>query len=277
MIVVRITGGLGNQMFQYAFARALQSRGKNVIVQWHGHRTKSRHNGWELDTVFKNPLSDKIKMANRSSILNAAAWFMRKTDRRREPKNIGFSPECLDATCGYLDGYWQTEKYFADIDHTIREDFQFKSLEGEKNIQLQERIASEPCVSVHVRRGDYLNHSDLSGVCGTDYYNKAFLRLDEEHPGCTPIVFSDDIPFCRELFGARKPVFVGWNQHENSWMDMALMGLCKHHIIANSSFSWWGAWLAPSQKGVVVAPSRWYADAGETANPHICPDNWIKL
>lgn len=277
MIVVRITGGLGNQMFQYAFARALQARDKRVVLQWHGHRTKSRHNGWELDSVFATPLSENIRVVNHSPFFNLAAWAMRKTVRKREPKNIGFSPICLKETRGYLDGYWQSEKYFIDIEKNIRSDFRFKPLHGEKNFQLQERMASEPCVSVHVRRGDYLNHTGLGEVCNTEYYHQALRKLETAHPGCTPIVFSDDIPYCRELFSGKDSLFVDWNQGENSWMDMALMSLCHHHIIANSSFSWWGAWLGATADSTTIAPKQWYADLSGTANPHICPDNWIRI
>jgi len=277
MIVVRMTGGLGNQMFQFAFARALQAQGKNIVLQWHGHRTKSRHNGWELDEVFEVPLSEKIKVANQSPLLNGVAWTMRKTGRRREPSNIGYNPEFLDATSGYLDGYWQTEKYFAALADTIRSDFRFKSPTGEKNLQLQERIESEACVSVHIRRGDYVNHPGLGEICDSEYYEKALTKLNNDYLETTPIVFSDDIPFCRQLLTKKTAVFVDWNQGGSSWMDMALMSQCRHHIIANSSFSWWGAWLGEHHNGLTLAPKRWFAKTAVTTNSDIFPQNWIKI
>lgn len=274
MIFVRITGGLGNQMFQYAFARALQARGEKVVLQWHGHRTKSRHNGCELDDVFETPLSRKIRVANESPLLNARAWFARKTGRRREPKNIGYNPEFLDANKGYLDGYWQTEKYFSDMAETIRDDFRFKPLTGAKNLELEKRISSEPCVSIHVRRGDYVNHPGLGGICTADYYRHALERLDAAHSAATRIVFSDDIPFCREFLASQDAVFVDWNRGEDSWMDMALMSRCTHHIIANSSFSWWGAWLDGKREGMTIGPEKWFSDAAENTNPDIYPASW---
>jgi len=274
MIFVRITGGLGNQMFQYAFARALQARGRKVALQWHGHRTKSRHNGCELDDVFDSPLSRKIRLANESPLLNARAWFARKTGRRREPKNIGYNPEFLDATKGYLDGYWQTEKYFSGIADTIRSDFRFKPLTGDQNLELLNRISSESCVSIHVRRGDYINHPGLSDVCGPEYYRKALAQMDRNDPGKTLVVFSDDIPYCRTLFADRPSVFVDWNRSEDSWMDMALMSRCTHHIIANSSFSWWGAWLNENRTGFVIAPVQWFSAASSNTNPDILARNW---
>lgn len=274
MIVVRITGGLGNQMFQFAFARALQARGKKVLLQWHGHRTKSRHNGFELDAIFEKPMSKQIPLTNNSPALNLTAWMARKTSRRREPSNIGYNPEFLDAQKGYLDGYWQTEKYFSDIAQTIRSDFRFKSIEGSRNTELQKRIAAEPCASVHVRRGDYVNHPGLGEICSPAYYRKALARLDQENPGTTPVVFSDDIPYCRDLFAERHAVFVDWNQGDNSWMDMALMSRCKHHIIANSSFSWWGAWLSDAPDGLTIGPEKWFSDEVENTNSDIFPETW---
>lgn len=274
MIIVRITGGLGNQMFQYAFARALQAKGQTVMLQWHGHRTKSRHNGFELDTIFEERLSKKIPLTNASPVLNLTAWMKRKTARRREPSNIGYNPEFLDASSGYLDGYWQTEKYFTDIEETIRADFLFKPLTGSKNLELQNRIATDPCVSVHVRRGDYVNHPGLGDICGPEYYQKALAKLDHEYPGTTPVVFSDDIPHCRGLFAERPAVYVDWNQGENSWMDMALMSQCRHHIIANSSFSWWGAWLDACRDGLVLAPAHWFSASSINANPDILARHW---
>lgn len=199
---------------------------------------------------------------------------MRKNNRKREPKNVGYSPQCLDATSGYLDGYWQSEKYFEAIADTIRSDFRFKLLKGKENLALQERIASEPCVSVHVRRGDYLTIPSLAGICSVEYYTQALARVDACAPGGTRVIFSDDIPYCRELFGSRDAVYVDWNRKENSWMDMALMGLCKHHIIANSSFSWWGAWLGECWDGITIAPRHWYAAESNTRNPYICPERW---
>ena len=276
MIVVRITGGLGNQMFQYAFARSLQMQGKKVCLQWHGHRTKSRHNGWELDDVFLHPLTANIRLTNHAPALNTYAWAMRKTARRRQPKGRAFSPECLDATKGYLDGYWQSERYFQNCGDVIRSDFRFKPLAGDHNVELLRRIQSESCISIHVRRGDYVGHSSLDGVCGTAYYSKAISWMKSKHPDSAFLVFSDDIPYCKNLFCDSKPVFVDWNINRNSWMDMALMSQCRHHIIANSSFSWWGAWLGRSD-GDVICPENWFSGKPGDQQNEICPDRWVRM
>lgn len=277
MIVVRITGGLGNQMFQFAFARSLQTRGKRVALQWHGHRTKSRHNGFELDRAFMRPLSEVIPVVNCSPALNTLAWAMRKVRRTREPSDMRFTARFLDLAGGYLDGYWQTEKYFATVADTIRRDFAFKAFSGGKNAELLRHIETRPCVSVHVRRGDYVGHAGLGGVCSPDYYNRALAALDARLPGCAVVVFSDDAAYCREMFADRSGVvFCDWNCGENSWMDMALMSRCAHHIIANSSFSWWGAWLSAAG-GVVIGPQRWFSESAAVCNPDICPERWFLI
>ena len=277
MIAVRITGGLGNQMFQYAFARALRAQQKEVVLHWHGQRRWEQHNGWELDEVFDRPLSANIRTANSSPLLNARAWFMRKTARRRQSSDIGYDPSFLEVETGYLDGYWQTEMYFKSIENTLRDDFRFKPLAGQKNIKLAERIASGSCTSVHVRRGDYLKIPGLGEVCTPDYYRNALGKLEEIDPGTTLIVFSDDIPFCQDLFPGNKAVFVDWNRGSDSWMDMALMSRCRHHIIANSSFSWWGAWLDASPDKMVIAPVKWFSEDAPVTNPDIYPDPWIRV
>lgn len=275
MIVVRITGGLGNQMFQYAFARSLQAAGQQVFIQWHGHRTKSRHNGWELDSVFETRLSSNICLTNRNPALNLLAWSMRKACRTREPADMSFNPSFLKMKSGYLDGYWQTEKYFSAIADRIRSDFRFKPLTGTANIQLQTTISSIPCVSIHVRRGDYISHSGLGGICTSGYYQQALTRMESMHPGCTPVIFSDDVSYCRELFAKHHGViYCDWNHGANSWMDMSLMSQCTHHIIANSSFSWWGAWLGG---GDVAAPENWFHPASDNCNRDIYPKHWTLL
>lgn len=277
MIVVRITGGLGNQMFQYAFARALQHRGQKVLLQWHGQRRQELHNGFELDAVFQQPLSNRIRLTNPSPFLNAAAWLLRKTARKRQPADIGYNPEFMAVGNGYLDGYWQTEKYFLPIEAAIREDFCFRALSGRQNLDLADQLENESCLSIHVRRGDYLTIPGLGEVCTPDYYRNAIARIDTLHPDTTPVVFSDDIPFCRELLAGRSAIFVDWNRGTDSWMDMALMSRCRHHIIANSSFSWWGAWLSPYREGTTCAPSRWFAASATASNSDIRPDRWLPV
>ena len=276
MLVVRITGGLGNQMFQYAFARMLQQNGHKVFIHWHPHKTKSKHNGYELDTAFKLPLSNIIPISNNSFSRSLITWWMRKLMRRRDQHVFTYDSQYLDNKLAYLDGYWQTSQYFEPISHIIRKDFTFKPLSGSKNLELLERLSSQEHCSVHIRRGDYITHRDLGGICDEAYYRRALSMLAKRNHKCPLVVFSDDILYSKELLGDYKSaIFCDWNNGISSWMDMALMARCAHHIIANSTFSWWGAWLG-NTNGTTIAPSLW------TKNPNfkstnIIPNNWTRL
>lgn len=259
MIVVRISGGLGNQMFQYAFARALQTRGKRVCMHWHPHHSKSCHNGFELDRVFQVQCSDTIPLVSQSPLSRWQAWWLRKTARTREVHELQFQAHFLETQTGYLDGYWQTEQYFESIRDKICADFEFKPLMGPKNLELQQQLTQSENCSIHIRRGDYVGHPGLGGICDKAYYNNALKEIDARHPHCPLVVFSDDIEFSKDLLKGRENIhFCDWNRGSDSWMDMALMCNCTHHIIANSSFSWWGAWLS-NKNGTVVRPKTWNA------------------
>ena len=275
MIVVRISGGLGNQMFQYAFARSLQSRGKHVCMHWHPHHSKSSHNGFELDRVFQVQCSDTIPLVSQSLLSRWQAWWLRKTARTREVNELQFQAHFLETQTGYLDGYWQTEQYFESIRDKICADFEFKPLTGPKNLELQQQLTQSEACSIHIRRGDYVGHPELGGICDKAYYNNALKEIDARHPQCPLVVFSDDIEYSKDLLQGRTRVqFCDWNRGSDSWMDMALMCNCTHHIIANSSFSWWGAWLS-NKKGTVVAPKKWSRKYTQVQDE--CPREWLRI
>jgi len=275
MIVVRVSGGLGNQMFQYAYARALQAKGHEVLLHWHSHHSKARHNGFELDQVFQTPPSGQVPLATQSMLGRWNAWRQRKTNRQREVRELHFQPHFLESTAGYLDGYWQTEQYFEAIAEQIRSDFQFKPLSGGANLEMLERLKAEDYCSVHIRRGDYVGHPELGDVCDGAYYQRALAELEKRHPGCPLLVFSDDIDSSKDLLQDRKSIhFCDWNRGDSSWMDMALMQACTHHIIANSSFSWWGAWLG-DPNGSTLAPAQWSLKPG--AGTDVIPAIWQKI
>ena len=273
MIAVRISGGLGNQMFQYAFARALQTRGNRVYMHWHPHHSKSEHNGFELDRVFQTQLSDRIPIVSQSPLTRGQAWWQRKTARKREVHELNFQAHFLETQAGYLDGYWQTEQYFESIRDKICADFEFKPLMGSKNLELQQQLTQSETCSIHIRRGDYVGHPELGGICDKAYYNSALKELYARDPHCPLIIFSDDIEFSKDLFqGLTRVQFCDWNRGSDSWMDMALMCSCTYHIIANSSFSWWGAWLAKSGR-LTLAPKVWSSKF--KPQTELCPNNWI--
>lgn len=275
MIVVRISGGLGNQMFQYAFARALQSRGQQVTLHWHTHHSKSAHNGFELHRVFDPDPTEQIPLASETLRTRWQAWRLRKSKRLREKKELQFQPHFLQMDQGYLDGYWQAPAYFTEISDSIEQAFRFQPIIGSKNQTLLSEINRKPSCSVHIRRGDYVNHPELDGICGEAYYEKALKELDSRYPECSLFVFSDDIHYCRKLLAGRPDIhYCDWNTGSDSWIDMALMAQCEHHIIANSSFSWWGAWLA-TPNGLTIAPKTWSLKFDTEID--ICPTDWLSL
>ena len=179
---------------------------------------------------------------------------------------------------GFYDGYWQNENNFLPIRDKILEVFSFPQFNDKRNIELAELITNKRAVSCHVRRGDYLK-DPLYGVCTSEYYVKAIDEINRKVSPDLYCVFSDDIKWCKENLGEiigkdKEIVFVDWNKGENSFRDMQLMSLCNHNIIANSSFSWWGAWLNNHDDKVVVAPNIWMNKP--MVNDPLC-DSWIKI
>jgi hypothetical protein len=265
MKIVKIHGGLGNQMFQYAFARSLAARtGDEVYLDGSALDGDLIHSGYELDRVFGVDLTEAPPgAAERLSVppTSLIRRFRRKYLTKRShyiDKKFGYQPELFGlAGDRYFEGYWQSEKYFEGLEAQVRRDFAFKEPLDERNAQLL-RDLPHPIASVHVRRGDYLKYDNLN-LCGPTYYENAIASLAAVREIASFVVFSDDIEHCRATLrlGKAEAAFVDWNPGPKSWQDMAMMARCDHHIIANSSFSWWGAWLDPAPDKVVVAPAIW--------------------
>lgn len=265
MKIVKIYGGLGNQMFQYAFALELeQRRGEPVYLDLSGFEDYGLHNGFELERVFgiqtRVAPPDIVRRLSvpSSGLVNR---FRRKYLTKKThfiDRYFGYYPAVFDreGDC-YYDGYWQSEKYFVDVEEAVRRVFRFREGLGERNEALLQDLPG-PRVSLHVRRGDYLKSENLN-VCTPAYYEAALAELRASIPIRSILVFSDDISWCREnlQLEAQTTAYIDWNTGLESWRDMALMTRCDHHIIANSSFSWWGAWLNPRMSKRVFAPRPW--------------------
>jgi hypothetical protein len=292
MIVSNLIGGLGNQMFQYACGRALSLRFKKSFgIDTSQFESYSLHNGYELHNVFnietkKVPESElKVFLGWRSSpkfrkLLgrHLMDWATTK-NWVNEPsalywKGINYLP-----TPVYLHGYWQSEKYFEDFQDTIRSDFTFHTeLSSLDNMTLA-KINKQPSASVHIRRGDYISskNAKIYAPVEIDYYRRAIQLIRSRVPSVKFFFFSDDSDWLQEHFIEEfgEIELVNHNTGANSANDMRLMSNCNHHIIANSSFSWWGAWLNSSSDKIVIAPKKWYKK--EDNNFDILPQPWIKL
>jgi len=180
----------------------------------------------------------------------------------------------------HLHGYWQSEKYFKDIRETILEDFTpIRPLRG-RNQKVLDEIGSSSSISVHVRRGDYVidpQTNKFHGICGPEYYKKAVEIIAKKVKSPVFYFFSDDIDWVKNNLRTKfKNVYVDWNQGDQSFVDMQLMSHCRHHILANSSFSWWGAWLNRNPHKIVVAPERWFQERSLDTRDLI-PEGWLKI
>ena len=290
MKIVNILGGLGNQMFVYAMYLALKEAHPNedIYICKRSYKGYPLHNGYELGNVFgadapEASLWQLVKIAY--PYWNYRTWqlmrhfFPKRSCMLSGTEDIPFDYENVTRKeDGFYDGYWQNENNFLPIRDKILEVFSFPQFNDKRNIELAELITNKRTVSCHVRRGDYLK-DPLYGVCTSEYYVKAIDEINRKVSPDLYCVFSDDVKWCKENLGEiigkdKEIVFVDWNKGENSFRDMQLMSLCNHNIIANSSFSWWGAWLNNHDDKVVVAPNIWMNKP--MVNDPLC-DSWIKI
>lgn len=316
MITSILKGGLGNQMFQYAVGRSLALAKDVDLALETSHFGIEKIRSYKLNCFainislvsvslpqrsnyqlsLSNDTLDRISKPHSKTILSIKYNFINEILPHRLINHFlplhkkyyylekQYNFDELLFSLGdevVLDGYWQSEKYFKNIEHIIRQDFCFCSIPSKRNQSIIDRMLLCNAISLHVRRGDYISNAEVNtvhGVCNTDYYQAAikFIKGLVQTPHF--FVFSDDISWCQEnlTFSETLVTFIEHNQGEKSHEDMRLMSYCKHHIIANSSFSWWGAWLNPSLDKIVIAPKRWFAKS--TINMQdVVPDEWIRL
>lgn len=294
MIVVRLTGGLGNQLFQYAAGQRLaQVRSAELKLDLTGlgnpdYRTVRHYELAPFNVMQSFATEEDIAKLTRpySGLLPRLFHrITRKGERRpmsyiKEP-HYHFDPRILDLPDGvYLDGYWQSERYFADTTELIRKEVTFREPPSGRNAELAREIAECQAVSLHVRRGDYVTNEithRTHGTCGLDYYDNAVSYIAERVKQPVFFIFSDDPLWVRENIKLNHPVrIVDHNDPGHCYEDLRLMSLCRHHIIANSSFSWWSAWLNPRQDKTVIAPKRWFNDYHADTSD-LCPAGWVRL
>ena len=273
--VVQVTSGLGNQMFQYAFGLAV---GADFDVSWFdgpvGPTSVMRK--YELPQfrceVPVVPHDRVMKLVRRPKLLRALGMRPR-LETLREPTPSVFHPEYLSRTSTNFVGYFQCEKYFLPLRERLLSEFRMRNPPA-KLVAMDSDIRARNAVSLHVRRGDYVQLADTVGLCGVDYYRAAMRHVRERVKDPVFFMFSDDMAWTREAFaGEADCVFVdeAW---DSALCDMALMAACRHHIVANSTYSWWGAWLGEGPDKVVVAPARWFATGERT---DIVPEGWTRL
>lgn len=289
MIIVQLAGGLGNQMFQYALFLQLKSLGKDVkiddvagFVQDAKREPALAPFGIDYERASKKELRKMLD----SSPLPWHKVRRRLFGRKRKgyfEEDKRYHPEIMTWDDIYLEGYWQTEKYFETISDRVKQAFDtdrlLQYINNDQKTSVESwltRITSAESVSVHIRRGDYLlpeNQELFGGICTETYYRKAMERMKQEHPGCRFYLFTNDKQWVREQIAAKAKAaekntdgelvdihndleVVDFEEHSD-YAEFILMSKCKHNILANSSFSWWASYLNRNRDKTVLAPDRW--------------------
>ena len=257
-----MTGGLGNQMFIYAMYLNMRRRFPNTRIDLSDMVHYKVHNGYEMHRVFKLP-EDEFCINQKVKKVVEFLFFKTILERKQNLDTLEAYRRSYAWPLVYFKGFYQSERYFADVADEVRSAFAFHpELASERTQALAEKIKADALsVSLHVRRGDYLQPSvwrNTGGVCCLPYYKRAIAEMRRRVDGLHFYVFSDDPEWCRaHLPLDDTAVFVDWNKKTDSWQDMMLMSLCRHNIICNSTFSWWGAWLNGNPEKTVLAPDRW--------------------
>ena len=281
MIIIRLMAGLGNQMFQYALYRSFEAKGRDVFIDESWFSKFNAHNGIEIKRVFGVDYRTVDKKS--ANYLGYADYsLLQRFWQKYLPKksyiapdiagSITFDSRIFQMKDVYLSGYWQSEKYFMGIKDEIRKAFTFND-KNECDLAIKNLICSTESVAVHIRRGDYVNNKLHGNICGVQYYQNAIDFIREKIKAPKFFVFSDDIEWCETNLNLVDAVMVRGNTGTNSYLDMYFMSLCKHNIIANSTFSWWGAWLNANPYKKVVAPSKWF-NLSNSPVVDIIPTEW---
>lgn len=287
MIVARLSGGLGNQFFQYAAARRLANVHKAELLlesSWFGEncsRTTAR--GYEL---FRYPIAARLmtkqdvrwpssytgKILKRLPLPRRLRLY-RETDFRFDPAVLRLPDQV------FLDGYWQSQGYFSDVAEMIRAELTPTISMGAADGLTAEMILGTNSIAVHVRRGDYVTLSTAArthGTCSLDYYREAIRVVSAKTESPSFFVFSDEPDWCRSNLRIDGPTqYVTHNTADAAFQDLRLMSMCRHQIIANSSFSWWGAWLNVNRTKIVIAPKRWFLTFRDSSD--LIPDAWLRI
>lgn len=302
MIIVKLIGGLGNQMFQYSLGRALSVKNKTGLkLDISGYGINKLHNyslsHFNIAESFASKADIEKLLCDPKMLLNDPKILLEKllaqktqpfaSSKRYTAEKKFIAEKCFQFDNKilqlkdnfYLDGYWQSEKYFRGIKNIIYKDFTVKNELSGKDLEIHQIIKEKDSISLHIRRGDYVNNqvtNKVNGTCSLDYYNQSAAYIAEKSKKPHFFIFSDDPAWVKDNLKLPYPMtFVNHNNAETNFEDMRLMSLCNHNIIANSSFSWWGAWLNKHKDKIVIAPARWLRDDSKNTRD-VIPAGWIK-
>lgn len=273
MIIIQLIGGLGNQMFQYAAAKTLSLEKKQqLVIDISAFETYNVHqfglNTFAARLTFYNFITKMIAKLHK--------FFGNFAVYKEIHFNYNADFFAQKTTTTYLEGYFQSELYFKKYENEIRADFEITAPLKEKTIALLHKMKDENAVSIHIRRGDYLLHQ-IHNTNKTEYYKLAMDYIEARISNPVYYLFSDDMNWVKANFKTNfETHYVDFNDASTNYEDLKLMSSCKHNIIANSSFSWWSAWLNANPGKIVIAPQKWFNDKSMDYSD-VLPESWIKL
>jgi hypothetical protein len=256
MIITKLQGGLGNQIFQWGYGKSLSiTHGIDLFLDTTHYNNQLSNTPRKYELIkFPNLKHNKPNYGNKR-IIQISDNF--NYEKLHYDDNYSY----------YLNGFWQSEKYFLNISDIIRDELQ----PDDETLEKLKSKVEDNSVSLHIRRTDYVTSNGFHPVQTIEYYNKALETIGDYNQ---LLVFSDDISWCKNNLKYDNIFFV---ENQDSIEDLWLMSLCAHNIIANSSFSWWGAWLNKNKNKKVIAPMNWFGGSSELNQSDIVPDTWIKI
>lgn len=301
MIITLFGGGLGNQMFQYALGRHLSIKNNQALKLDYSRYIMTQPDAYSGVRIFslknfniageiasEEEISKYFKyykyntwtrqLQDLSNKIFPKTYYKKPYVKEPDGNDRVFDPNLL--AYGYKDvyirGFWQSEKYFKDIREVLLKDFTVKTAPNLYNSDLLQDIRKNNSVSLHIRRGDVTDPKNPFGTLPLEYYTKAIKTLMGRGITSSPhfYIFSDDIGWAKANFKLDYPITYVENKIDHDYEDMRLMNTCKYHIVANSTFSWWGAWLATNPDKIVIAPNRFMQRVNKP-NYDIYPDSWI--
>lgn len=291
MIVMKLWGGLGNQLFQYALGYALaKSRGQDLVLDtdFYAEAGQGKPLILQCNLVFtaekgSSPYDSSIKAFQHNRYYRVYHTMLKRLGIGSFRYVCEIAPKYQEDVftiplkgCNYYDGYWQSSKYFDAYAEDIRNQFVPKVL-SEKAVELQDLLQNSSSVALHVRRGDYLSFPSDPGPDDTMYlleklyFEQAIEKINQVSPGVAIYCFSDDIPWCKKELVGSNIHYIERSYNLSDFEEWFLMSQCKHQIVSNSTYSWWAAWLNSNDQKIVISPDRWFG------NHDIFPDSWIKI
>lgn len=268
MIILRMAGGLGNQMFQYALYLKLIHLGKDVLIddstcyKEFAMRTTRDVQLEIFNTQYRKATDTEIEeITNNSFLKRLKKKIWKRPLIHREAGASIYDRKVFQIDNTYLAGYFQNHEYFKDIKDIILAQYTFPIEKlPQKSAKYLAQIDTTQSVSIHIRRGDYLKSENtklFGNICTEEYYRQAIASMKEKHGNCIFYVFTNDQDWAKEHMKEDHFIIVEGNSEDDGYWDMFLMSRCKHNIIANSSFSWWGSWLNTNPDKTIIAPNKW--------------------